>query len=114
MDYEKQIENLQQQIEKMQEEIQRLDKEKRKAAVNDFNFTDEQVAGAALDLMRVKLEPDDWDIDLLDDFKEKYWSKQQLNRYAELNNDDMNEILRKYLVVVRDRIDDIMAWVIKE
>ncbi len=111
--YDNQIKDLQKEIAELQKKVEVLTKKQQAEKYRVFEFSDEQINDAAVQLIVERASESDFDIDILDNFKNEIWSPAQLKEYCALNVEDQDEALWTYVDLTRKRVKvllDELSW----
>jgi hypothetical protein len=111
--YDNQIKELRDEIAQLQKRVSELCKKQEEEKYKTFQFSDEQINDAAVQLIVEKGSESDWDIEILDNFKEEIWNPNQLSEYDELSVDDQDEALWVYVDATRKRAKEILERLVK-
>lgn len=112
--YDSQIKELRDEIAQLQRKVSELYEKQKEEKYKIFQFTDEQINDAAVQLIVEKGSESDWDIEILDNFKEEIWNPTQLSEYDELSVDDQDEALWGYVEATRKRAKEILEELVKK
>ena len=112
--YDSQIKELRDEIAQLQRKVSELYEKQKEEKYKIFQFTDEQINDAAVQLIVEKGSESDWDIEILDNFKEEIWNPTQLSEYDELSVDDQDEALWVYVEAARKRAKEILEELVKK
>lgn len=112
--YDSQIKELRDEIAQLQRKVSELYEKQKEEKYKIFQFTDEQINDAAVQLIVEKGSESDWDIEILDNFKEEIWNPTQLSEYDELSVDDQDEALWGYVEATRKRAREILEELVKK
>lgn len=112
--YDSQIKELRGEIAQLQRKVSELYEKQKEEKYKIFQFSDEQINDAAVQLIVEKGSESDWDIEILDNFKEEIWNPNQLSEYDELSVDDQDEALWVYVDATRKRAKEILEGLVKK
>lgn len=112
--YDSQIKELRDEIAQLQRKVSELYEKQKEEKYKIFQFTDEQINDAAVQLIVEKGSESVWDIEILDNFKKEIWNPTQLSEYDELSVDDQDDALWVYVEAARKRVREILEELVKK